>query len=192
MAPPSWELENRRISHARIVANIGLPKVYFASQVDDSHYDSGSEAPLPIDSSHAGSEKDRSANGTFDGRRTKASFRQTVRRTVKEATRHAEASSSEIETSSKNFSQGSLRRMGPSMLFRPRRSSQSGVAYKPCVIDDSQRQESLMLMIAIRTPLPNSVAGVAGLSDGEVEVEDGVAVTEEGIGMGAADIIMQV
>jgi hypothetical protein len=49
-----------------------------------------------------------------------------------------------------------------------------------------------MLMVAIDTPLPDAAADVEDLHDGEVEVEDGLAVIEEGIVMGTADTIKQV
>jgi hypothetical protein len=47
-------------------------------------------------------------------------------------------------------------------------------------------------MVAIDTSLPDAAADVEDLHDGEIEVEDGFAVIEEGIVMGTADIIMQV
>jgi hypothetical protein len=191
-APPSWEFENRRISEARIVANMGLPKPGPPFPLDDSRYDSSSEAPLSNDGNLAESETDKFAYGALNGSRTKGGFRATVRRTLKGAISHTRATSSESQTSSKNSSQSSLRRLGRSMLFRPRSSSQSTIAYNPRVIEDGQLQESLMLMIAINTPLPDAATDVENLHDGEVEVEDGVAVTEEGIGMNAADIIMQI
>ena len=190
--PPTWELENRRISDARIVANIGLPKLGLLFQVDDSRYDSSSEAPLSTNSNLGDSEGDMLTCGVLSGSRTKGGFRATVRRTLKEGIGHTRASSNDSPTSSQNSSQSSLKRLGHSMLFRPRRSSQSSSSYSPRVIEDSQLQGSLMLMVASNTPLPDAATDVEDLHDGEVEVEDGVAVTEEGIGMSAADIIMQV
>jgi hypothetical protein len=195
-APPSWEFENRRISDARIVATMGLPMLSLPSQVEDSRYDSSSEAPLSSDSNLAESETDRLAYGGLHGIRTKirtkGAFRETVRRTLKGTVGHTRGTSTESETSSKNSSKSSLRRFGRSMLSRPRGSSQSTISYNPRVIEDGQLQESLMLMIAANTPLPDAAASIEDLHDGEVEVEDGVAVTEEGVGMSAADIIMQV
>ena len=190
--PPPWELENRPVSDARIVANIGLPKLGLLFQVDDPRYDSSSEAPLSTNSNLGESEGDILTCGILSGSRTKGGFRATVRRTLKEGIGHTRASSKESQTSSKNSSQTSLKRLGHSMLFRPRTSSQSSNSYSPRVIEDGQLQGPLMLMIASNTPLPDAATDVEDLHDGEVEVEDGVAVTEEGIGMSAADIIMQV
>jgi hypothetical protein len=47
-------------------------------------------------------------------------------------------------------------------------------------------------MIAANTPLPDAADSADDLPDGGVKVEDGIAVTEEGIGMSTADIIIQV
>lgn len=47
-------------------------------------------------------------------------------------------------------------------------------------------------MIAVDTPLPDTARDIEDLHNGEVDVEDGVVVTEEGVGMSAADITMQV
>jgi hypothetical protein len=41
-------------------------------------------------------------------------------------------------------------------------------------------------------PLPDTAADVEDLHDGEFEVGDGLAVTEEGIVIGTADIALQV
>jgi hypothetical protein len=185
-APPSWEFGNRRISDARIVANMGLPKLILPSQVDDS----SSETPFSSDSNLAESETNKSADGVLNGIRTKRGFRTRLRGTLEGAIGHTKDPSSESETSSQKSSHSSLRRLGQSMLYRRRKSSQSTISYKPRVIEDRQLQESLMLMIATNTPLPDAAASVEYLYDGEVEVEDGIAVTEEGIGMNTADIIM--
>ena len=96
----------------------------------------------------------RFACGALNGSCNNGGFRTTVRRTSKEAIGHTRASSSESQTSSKNSRQSSLRRLGRSMLFRPRTSSQSTFACSPHIIEDGQLQESLMLMIAVDTPLP--------------------------------------
>jgi hypothetical protein len=185
-APPSWEFRNRQISDARIVANMGLPKLILPPQVDDS----SSEAPFSSQSNLAKSETNKSANGVLNGIRTKHGFHAGVRRTVEGAISHTEDTSSESETSSQKLSHSSLRRLSRSTLPRSRNSSQSTIVYNPRVIEDGQLQESLMLMRATNTPLPDAAADVEYLYDGEVDVEDGVAVTEEGIRMNATDIIM--
>jgi hypothetical protein len=131
-APPAWEFKNRRISNARIVTNIGLPKLGLPYQVDDSRYASSSKTSLSSNSNLAESDIDKDAHGALN------------------------------------------------------------VGHTSRIIDDGQLQESLMLMAAINTPLPDAAADVGDLHDGEVEVEDGLAVIEEGIVVGTADIIMQV
>jgi hypothetical protein len=191
-ALPAWEFKNRRISNARIVANIGLPKLGLPYQVDDSRYTPSPEGPLSSHSNLAESDIDKDAYGALNAGHAKSCFRATVRRTLKETIGHTRASSSKSQKPSKSPNQTSLRRFGRSMLFRSRRASQSTISYTPRIIGDGQLLESVMLMVAIDTPLPDAAADVEDLHDGEVEVEDGLAVIEEGIVMGTADTIKQV
>ena len=191
-APPAWEFNNRRISDARIVANIGLPKLGLPYQVDDWRSTSSAEGPLSSNNNLAESDIDKDAYGALNVGHTKSCFRATVRRTLKETIGHTRASSSKSQKPNKSSNQTSLRQFGRSMLFRSRRASQSTISYTPCIIGDGQLQESAMLMVAIDTPLPEAAADVEDLHDEEVEVEDGLAVIEEGIVMGTADIIIQV
>lgn len=108
-APPSWEMENRRISDVRVVAKIGLPKPGLLFQIDDSRYDSSSEAPRSSDSNLVESKTDRCAYGSiFDGHQ-KEGLRVAVGRLLNRVTSHTRASSSESRTSSKNSSQSSPR-----------------------------------------------------------------------------------
>lgn len=190
--PPVWELENRPISDARIVAKMGVQKLNFPSEVDDLRYESSSEAPLSSCSNLAESEPEILDYGGLHGIRTKGSLRATFKRTWMGAVGHKRSTSGESQTSSNNSSHSSLKRWGRPILFGSRRSSQSTDGYSPRTVEDGQLQESLMLMLAVNTPLPDAAASVEDLHDGEVEVEDGVAVTEEGISMSAADIIIQV
>ena len=191
-APPAWEFNNRHISDARIVANIGLPKLGLPYQVDDSSYASSSEGPLSSNSNLAESDIDKDAYGALNVSHTKGCFGATVRRTLKETIGHTRASSSKSKKPSKSSNQTSLKQFGRSMLFRSRRASQSTISYTSHIIGDGQLQESAMLMVAIDTPLPEAATDVEDLHDGEVEVEDGLAGIEEGIVVGTADIIMQV
>jgi hypothetical protein len=191
-APPAWEFKNRRISDARIVANIGLPKLGLPYQVDDSRHTSSSEGPLSSNSNLAESDIDKDAYRALNVGHTQSRFRAIVRRTLKETIGHTRASSSKNQKPSKGSNQTSLRRFGQSMLFRSRRASQSTTSHTPRIIGDGQLQESVMLMVAIDTPLPDAAADVEDLHDGEVEVEDSFAVIEKGIVMGTTDITMQV
>jgi hypothetical protein len=187
-APPAWEFKNRRISDARIVANIGLPKLGFSYQVDDSRYASSSKAPLSSNSNFAESDVDKDAYRSLNVGHTKAASGQLSGGTLKGKIGHTRASSSKSQKSSKSSSHTSLRRVGRSILFRSPNPSQSTISYIPHITNDGQLQEPLMLMAAINTPLPDTAADVEDLHDGEIEAEDGLTVTKEDIVMGTADI----
>jgi hypothetical protein len=122
-APPAWEFKNRRISDARIVANIGLPKLGLPYQVDDSRHVSSSEGPLSSNSNLAESDIDKDAYGALNVGHTQSRFRATVKRTMKETVGHTRASSSKSQKPSKSSNQTSLRQFGRSMLFRSGRAS---------------------------------------------------------------------
>jgi hypothetical protein len=189
-ALPAWEFKNRRISDARIVANIGLPKLGFPYQVDGSRYASSFEAPLSSNSNLAKSDIGKDAYGPLNVGHTKSCFRATFRKTLKGNVGHTRASSSKSQKSSKSSSQTS-RRVGWPIPFGSPKPSQSTISYIPHIIDNGQLQEPLMLMAAINTPLPEAAADVEDLYDGEAEVEDGLTATEEGTVMDTADITMQ-
>lgn len=55
----------------------------------------------------------------------------------------------------------------------------------------SLEDEMLQLAASVQLPGHDGMDGL-GTEDAEVEVEDGIAVTEEGVDLGAADVIMQV
>ena len=79
--------------------------------------------------------------------------------------------------------------MSRSILFK-RRNKQADKKENQ-IVSNRALQESLVFMLAVNTPLPRASEDSASLDGGEVQVEDGIAVTEEGGGMSAADIIMQ-
>jgi hypothetical protein len=174
-APTAWEFKNQRISDARILANISLPNLDLPYQVDDSRYVSYFEAPLPSNSNFAESDIDKDAYGALNVGHTKSCFQATVRAALTEAIGYPRASSGKNQKSSKSSCQTSLRRLGRSIMCRSRSPSQSIISYDPHTVDDSPLQESLMLMAAINTPLPDVEAGVEELHHEEVEEGDGLA-----------------
>jgi hypothetical protein len=122
-AQPAWEFKNRRISDARIVANIGLPKLGLPYQVDDSRHASSSEGPLSSNSNLAESDIDKDGYGALNVGHTQSRFRAIVRRTMKETIGHTRASSSKSQKPSKSSNQTSSRQFGRSTLFGSRRAS---------------------------------------------------------------------
>ena len=186
--PPAWELENRRISNASVVAQLGLPKLRHVYLAYDDLREAGTDVKgsgedLPTESE---SEKLDDLDYGVTLRRRRGGFRGTIKKALGGLANKNDSISQMSKTSSKSSSQESFKRFSRAMLFK-RRAGQSGLEPSGCVVDDGPLQESLTLMIAKNTPLP-----VEELEGGEVEVEDGVALTEEGVGMDAADIIMQV
>ena len=187
---PVWELENRRVSDIQIVAKIGLPRLrHIYKSIDGHHYDT---SMISGESNMAESESGRVGNMEAKTSRRKSGFRAKVRKAIKGAGSKSRDKSCSRKSSSPNSSQESQKRYGRSMLFLRRTPKQPRSGYGGRVIEDKQLQESLMLMIAINTPLPDAALEVEELEGGEVEVEDGVAVTEEGVGLRVADILMQV
>ncbi len=188
--PPPWELHNRRISDARIIATFGLSK-HGVAQTNLSPYDSSCSFPISSDSNLAESHHVEISSTTLDGtHNTKTGFRTTVRNALKGAINHPRDVSRDSQGSSKSSIRKPLKRISNSLLFLRRNSSSHSRVGR--FIEDGQLQDSLILMIASKTPLPDSSTDTADLHDQEVEVEDGVAVTEEGVGMHMPDIIMHV
>ena len=188
--PPAWELHNRRISDARILATIGLPKRR-VPQVNVSPCDSSCSFPISSDSNTAESKHVEMVSPSVnDTPSTKTSFRTTVRKALKGAINHSRDVSRDSQGSSKSSIRRPLNRISNSLLFSRRGSSSHPRVGR--VIEDGQLQESLMFMIATKTPLPESPTDAQDFHDMEVEVGDGVAVTEEGVGMHTPDIIMHV
>ena len=174
--PPSWELENRPISDARLVAQIGLTKprssydefqYLFRNELDD-------RPSTQADNTELGPENGLTRQS--HSCRSKSEFEEAVRGVINmrsEETGFANQHSRQVSSSS---SHGSLARASRSLLFM-RNVSSPASTHASTTTGPSISQLSL----------PRTVT-----ESGEVEVEDGVAVKEEGMNLGTADIIMQV
>lgn len=189
--PPQWEFENRRISDANTLNRIGLPlpRPYLRRMYqtfDDLRDLTGSQT---FDSSENG-EAESGINETKDKVRRRSGFRETVRKAlgaIDQSTYLAKSNKSS-KRSSRSSSRESLMQISRSMLFRRRRKQGER---ENAIVSNKALQESLVLMLAVNTPLPRASEDSDSLNGGEVKVEDGVAVTEEGVAMSAADILIQ-
>jgi hypothetical protein len=188
--PPLWELENRRISDANLLTTIATPysplQLRRVSQTLDNLRDL--TGPQNFGSSE-NEDVDSMNNAKRKNARRRSGFRETVRKAlgaIEQSKRTAKSS----QHSSRSSSRESFVQMSRSMLFRRRRKQ----ADKPenQIVSNKALQESLVLILAVNTPLPRASEDSDSSDGGEVQVEDGIAVTEEGVGMSAADIIMQV
>lgn len=187
--PPQWELDNRRISDASLVKAMGIyvprPQLRRMYQtLDDLRNLTGSQTIGRSENEYLDSVR----SGTKESARRRSGFRETVRKALHaiEQSKHLAKSS---KHSSRSSSRDSLMQISRSMLFkrRPKHAEKENQ-----IVSNRALQESLVLMLAVNTPLPHASEDSDSLDGGEVQVEDGVAVTEEGVGMSAADIIMQV
>ena len=71
------------------------------------------------------------------------------------------------------------------------RSTGHSISYSNMMGQDKDTNNDSQMLLARNTHLPDIAEDVEGPEDGEVEVEDGIAVTEEGVSNSAADIILQ-
>ncbi|KIW33664.1 uncharacterized protein PV07_00495 [Cladophialophora immunda] len=183
--PPVWELQNRRVSDARVVARIGLPKLSqsrFYAQTDPTILQSFHSVPdIVID--HPGAEvyqnvresylvRDNTATHGHHGyicasTSTRSGFRQTVRKALARARFEDSASTN----SSTNNSESGESQVQPSrsLIFRRRRSRTPILSFAEThggrVVDTSSLQDSVILMLATNTPLPHTPT-VAGFQRG--------------------------
>ena len=168
--PPEWELQNRRISDARIAAQIGLPKPR------PSHLASSEYSGFSSDSNTADSEATRAWNGPSGAPTSKSGFRASVKNTMKGVIGHTWNDSQTGEGAVKKSSRDSLKRISRSMMFR-KDTGQPKLGKGAKVVEDGQLQDSLMYLIACQTPLP--IAGAEELEYKEVEGLD-KDITEDG------------
>ena len=187
--PPPWELENRRISDADLLTTIGSPpppqelrRMY--QTLDDSRDLTGSRT---FESSED-EEIDSTTNKQKKNVRRRSGFREAVRKAL-DSIEQSKYIAKSSKHSSRSSSRSSFIRMSPSMLFERRKNQAKEKGNQ--IVSNKALQESLVLMLAVNTPLPRASEDADSLDGGEVKVEDGVAVTEEAVGMSAADIIMQ-
>ncbi|KAF7506811.1 hypothetical protein GJ744_011423 [Endocarpon pusillum] len=190
--PPQWELENRRISDADTLKKLGTPlprpQLRRVHQKLDNLKDlTGSQTLGSGENSETISEAEQTG-GKF---RQRSGFRKRVKRALGaiDQSKRLAKSSNTSRHSSKSSSRDSLVQMSRSMFVK-RRSKQG--EKENTIVTSRALQESLVLMLAANTPLPRASEDSGSLGGGEVKVEDGVAVTEEGVEMSAADIIIQV
>ena len=189
--PPQWQLENRRISDARILKKIGmpLPQPYLRrvdQTLDDLRDRTGS---LPLGSSDDG-DVESGTEETKGKIRRRSGFRETVRKALGaiDQSKYRAKPDRSSKHSSRSSSRESLIQISRPTLFRRRRKQEER---ENAIISNKALQESLALMLAVNTPLPRASEDSDSLNGGEVKVEDGVAVTEEGVEMSAADILTQ-
>lgn len=168
MEPPLWELENRPVSDARVLANIGLAAPRdnheeFSYMIDAAFGTDDLSTQLDDPESRRDNPITRQRNHSF---RHKSEFEETVRGIIEmggDGSGFANQHKRQVSSSSSN---SSLARASRSMLFM-RNTATPG---------SSTSQLSLAQTVK---------------ANGEVEVAGGVAVREEGVNMSSADIITQ-
>ena len=169
--PPPWELENRPISDARLLAKIGLPKTHgtyeeFGFMIDAAF---GENLSTQLDETESGQENTLTRQRTHSFRH-KSDFEEAVRGVINLAAEESRVANQHNRQVSSSSSHGSLAHASRSMLYLRRPEASTGTG--PSASQPSSTHTAT--------------------NGGEVEVEDGVAVTEEALNLGTADIIMQV
>jgi hypothetical protein len=186
--PPLWELENRRISDANLLKSVTTSQPRPHPRHMFQTFDDSKNLPESDTGGSSGNEDgDAEINGMKDKVRRRSGFKATVRKALGAIDQSISLTKSS-KNSSKSSSRDSLVQSSRSMLFRRRRKQADK---ENQIVSSSALQESLALMLAVNTPLPRASGDSDSLGNGEVQVEDGVAVTEEGVEMSAADIIIQ-
>ena len=161
--PPQWELDNRPVSDARVVRNIGLTKVKrFYAQTNGQEIESQNTFISQYPSSHDEARFESDLNDeTPSKRHSRTGFRETVKNALKRA-RSDHPVPFNKEDGDKSASDSSTESLTPfrrSMIFMRRKSRQSmtfsnGSSTK--VVGNQSLQNSLNLMLASNTPLPSS------------------------------------
>lgn len=187
--PPQWELENRRLSDAKILTEIRYPLSQSQLSGTDQECEESSKTTAPHGFASNEDEVVGSKKTNSTGRRVRRriGFKDTVRKalgTTPQPKLLREASKDSSNSSSREPSIQVSQTASPSQSTMP-------TGKEAQVVSNEALQESLVLKLATNTPLPPAFDDSDSLDDGEIKVEDGIAVTEEGVEMGAADIIMQ-
>ena len=166
--PPKWEVENRRVSDARIVAQLGLPKAErFYAQSSPSEIDSRCSSPrLSALAENEGQvQNERVLNERVLNERVlndhsfrrRSGFREAVRNALKRASREHQMFRDETRD---NAASGHASEDSPSlsrsMLFLRRISNTTpnSAEHRASVIGNTSLNDSLMLMLGSNTPLP--------------------------------------
>ena len=156
--PPKWELDNRRVSDARIVAQLGLrnPERYYA-QSSPSEISSQASSQRPDQDDEDGQAQNEDMPNDHSLRR-RSGFRETVRNALKRASRDPmffDQPGSDRARIDPNADSPALSR---SMLFLRRKSKSKAtpnlVDSRASLIGNTSLNDSLMLMLGSNTPLP--------------------------------------
>lgn len=187
--PPLWEFENRRISDAHLLTKIAIsrfqPQLHRRSQTFDDLWD-----PDRCRTCENSENEDIGSETKHKKRNVRwwSGFRQTVKKALGTVDQSASVANSS-KHSSKSSNRETFIQTSRSALFK-RRAKQAEKENQ--IVSNRALQESLVLMLAVNTPLPRALEDSDSLDGGEVRVEHGIAVTEEGIEMSAADIITEI
>lgn len=154
---PKWELDNRRVSDVRVVAQLGLrkPERYYAQSSPSEISSQASSPRLPDQGEEDGQAQNEDMPNDHSFRR-RSGFRETVRNALKRASRDPmsfDQPGSDRARINPNEDSPALSR---SMLFLRRKSKASSnfVDSRPSVIGNTSLNDSLMLMLGSTTPLP--------------------------------------
>ena len=219
--PPQWELDNRPISDANIVRNFHpgpppwqLRHLYQTFEIQEEvpdRWDSESSPSKSTDRPPASTTSRETETARNPKPKPEHKKRLSLRYTLRKALTILEPSQSLARSSSSSSSgpktpRRTLTKRRPSSTPAAKKNTTSSIKPSPSkperenrITNNASLQDSLALMLAVNTPLPRGSEDVAGLAgDGgdvivdEVRVEDGIAVTEEAVGEGEADIIIHV
>lgn len=189
---PEWELKNRRISSARIVQRLGLARWLQSRKPlieQMSGCSSQSDLYLASNTSLATDTSRRTSTGEIhQGRHQKwvdrwqKTFKKVVDRSRRTSSTHSSASCSQDDETEKP------EKISHSMMFQRKRKVSAPVLAD---VETAKLKEAMYYHLGVNTPLPCSADDSEHIEGGEVEVEDGVAVTEEGVTLSTADIILQ-
>lgn len=154
--PPSWELENRPISDASVLAKIQVPPTQSRFYPRLGH-----SAVQSVSSFFAADEHVSVSGGEqkmLDGHsiRKRGGFRQTVRKALARVRSEETSTAADVNGDGEPFEINEESRRSRSHLFRRPRSrpTLSFVETHGQLVDTSGLQDSVMLMLASNTPLP--------------------------------------
>ena len=158
--PPNWELDNRPVSDGRLLSRISLPKftTRFYAQSTRSEIDTNSSVSsaelIPSDEKEEDLAMEEAVDHSF---RRRSGFRETVRNALKRALPEQQPLHEPTKGTSVNGSvEESPSPFSRSMLFLRRKSKPAADFTEPrsSVVGNRSLQDSLMLMLASNTPLP--------------------------------------
>jgi hypothetical protein len=158
--PPIWELENRRVSDAHVVARIRFPAPpRFYAQAGHDAVQSRNSIPIILEAPPEETEVVHQEHDTHSVRK-RSGFRKTVRRALARARNEESSESSEAEPD-EIFHTATSRQSRSFVFRRPRsRPTLSYVERHGQLVDTSGLQESVLLMLATNTPLPNTPVAI--------------------------------